>query len=221
MAKITNEFQLTHSRGVRRQKWGCCYEVNDFNSRTHVECDVEIQAQQPRTFYFNSRTHVECDIFGMIWKRGQNAFQLTHSRGVRLVEARPNVPGQIFQLTHSRGVRRRFANKQTGERDFNSRTHVECDQPKIKKSRWLAISTHALTWSATKQNRFRHQKQRISTHALTWSATKLHYATMIQYWISTHALTWSATGIAPTTPAIKTISTHALTWSATKQSPKL
>ena len=51
---------------------------------------------------------------------------------------------------HSRGVRPIVRNHNgLFISHFNSRTHVECD----------------------KQNRFRHQKQRISTHALTWSAT--------------------------------------------------
>ena len=60
-----------------------------------------------------------------------------------------DLANRSFQLTHSRGVRPAGIHHQTKAVHFNSRTHVECD----------------------KQNRFRHQKQRISTHALTWSAT--------------------------------------------------
>ena len=95
---------------------------------------------------------------------------------------------------HSRGVRPIVRNHNgLFISHFNSRTHVECD----------------------KQNRFRHQKQRISTHALTWSATfmifvwnsrqlnfnsRTHVECDNRSWrkinrilISTHALTWSAT----------------------------
>ena len=55
-----------------------------------------------------------------------------------------------FQLTHSRGVR----------------------LVKSKRSyHWMAISTHALTWSATNVDSAINDFQSISTHALTWSAT--------------------------------------------------
>ena len=56
--------------------------------------------------------------------------------------------------------------------DFNSRAHVERDSTKtMPNGRKSKISTHALTWSATK--RFKNMKLtiEISTHALTWSAT--------------------------------------------------
>ena len=55
--------------------------------------------------------------------------------------------------------------------DFNSRAHVErdasCKMPLI----CFAISTHALTWSATRGTISARSCQPISTHALTWSAT--------------------------------------------------
>ena len=93
---------------------------------------LEIQAQQPRTFYFNSRTHVECDVLPWVVRQNRPLFQLTHSRGVR--------PGRIgtcrqkleFQLTHSRGVRRAVRNNLKHWGNFNSRTHVECDMNTLK-----------------------------------------------------------------------------------------
>ena len=54
---------------------------------------------------FNSRTHVECDQNGVVITTEMEVFQLTHSRGVRLVERK----GKNSSL------------------NFNSRTHVECD----------------------------------------------------------------------------------------------
>ena len=101
--------------------------TNNFNSRTHVECDDAFFDGTLDEFNFNSRTHVECD--------------------PPVVPACPMAAA--FQLTHSRGVRQPLPVVPTTENNFNSRTHVECDptsdQPQLKKD----ISTHALTWSAT------------------------------------------------------------------------
>ena len=56
----------------------------------------------------------------------------------------------------------------------------------------------------------------ISTHTLTWSVTKdfLRYA--IGKIISTHTLTWSVTFLTLFYRATALISTHTLTWSVTK-----
>ena len=54
---------------------------------------------------------------------------------------------------------------------FNSRTHVECDGSRVSSYAILAISTHALTWSATISSGLTPRRCIISTHALTWSAT--------------------------------------------------
>ena len=144
------EFQLTHSRGVRLYFFSSSgTETADFNSRTHVECDLSASLGIPRkristhaltwsatSVYgrkpcpwqnFNSRTHVECDCGCQIGKRK--------------------------------------------EVDFNSRTHVECDNRcRLSRQRKI-ISTHALTWSATQLYYWHLADQIISTHALTWSAT--------------------------------------------------
>ena len=54
---------------------------------------------------------------------------------------------------------------------FNSRAHVERDPGCLAYRRMLAISTHALTWSATSTVKRVIKAWLISTHALTWSAT--------------------------------------------------
>ena len=149
-----------------------------------------------------------------------------------------------FQLTHSRGVRPPFLHFMIAQNDFNSRTHVECDrsncicgaciiQFQLTHSRGVrlrfilpfigvpAISTHALTWSATAFFTILSDIPVISTHALTWSATQS--ANRLSGWrkISTHALTWSATQSADRLSGWRKISTHALTWSATQSADRL
>ena len=62
-------FQLTHSRGVRPPDVPVLWLKNDFNSRTHVECDVVTVMVASHSTYFNSRTHVECDSKYCIKKR--------------------------------------------------------------------------------------------------------------------------------------------------------
>ena len=55
------EFQLTHSRGVRRLHILHLFSDSNFNSRTHVECDATAFNIVRDGADFNSRTHVECD----------------------------------------------------------------------------------------------------------------------------------------------------------------
>ena len=95
----TNEFQLTHSRGVRR------FSLSNFNSRTHVECDYD--CIDCHVEYYNISTHA-----------------LTWSATRRVC---CNVEQTKFQLTHSRGVRPGLIDVCPGCKNFNSRTHVECD----------------------------------------------------------------------------------------------
>ncbi len=59
------------------------------------------------------------------------------------------------------------------EKYFNSRAHVERDAHFLERIAHRAISTHALTWSATDCTYAGKKLVRISTHALTWSATLL------------------------------------------------
>ena len=98
-----------------------------------------------------------------------------------------------FQLTHSRGVRLGEYAVMWNKRNFNSRTHVECDEICLANRARKAISTHALTWSATFTYSRHPIRKRISTHALTWSATSINHLLPRPKRISTHALTWSAT----------------------------
>ena len=62
----------------------------------------------------------------------------------------PDIIMVPFQLTHSRGVRPSSGAIYAFSVNFNSRTHVECDKAWKLKSGRRIISTHALTWSATK-----------------------------------------------------------------------
>ena len=149
----------------------CSCSSRYFNSRTHVECDTNSGIIKRREINFNSRTHVECDSFRSFFFAPNAAFQLTHSRGVRPENRFQISPHIRFQLTHSRGVRLPGCRSHTAPVDFNSRTHVECDESGLAiavtdqhfnsrthvecdKSQGLVdgalqISTHALTWSAT------------------------------------------------------------------------
>ena len=125
--------------------------------------------------HFNSRAHVERD-----------------ARRFRIASARPS-----FQLTRSRGARHKQIEMAIKMVDFNSRAHVERDSTLAEISSCLSpISTHALTWSATKKGGQQRWQYIISTHALTWSATITGSTSNSQRKISTHALTWSATNVA-------------------------
>ena len=139
-------FQLTHSRGVRRATITVTIDdASDFNSRTHVECDARSGGINYEYQNFNSRTHVECDTPTSTEHVRRFGFQLTHSRGVRLGLYYHSPSFLSFQLTHSRGVRRLLI---------------------ICVKRWTDISTHALTWSATRSLNWQHRTCRIQlTHS--------------------------------------------------------
>ena len=55
-------FQLTHSRGVRPGLIDVCPGCKNFNSRTHVECDLGYITSKDLLDNFNSRTHVELSL---------------------------------------------------------------------------------------------------------------------------------------------------------------
>ncbi len=77
---------------------------------------------------------------------------------------------------------------------FNSRTHVECDITLHSQSQ----TSPGFQLTHSRGVRRRMQAGRIasiiSTHALTWSATLQAVLDELKEAISTHALTWSATG---------------------------
>ena len=193
-----SEFQLTRSRGARPSLYS-----------SPSSCISN----------FNSRAHVERDAFGLLLLFVSALFQLTRSRGARRNKRRLHSrPTTRFQLTRSRGARREgLLDEIIDQLDFNSRAHVERDSfVRHLRVYFLVISTHALTWSATKNWRKSQWKKSISTHALTWSATNEQPAADVQEVISTHALTWSATlKELRQKRKLNMISTHALTWSAT------
>ena len=148
----------------------------NFNSRTHVECDAFPFRTTFSLSNFNSRTHVECDydcIDCHVEYYNISTHALTWSATRRVC---CNVEQTKFQLTHSRGVRPGLIDVCPGCKNFNSRTHVECDEICLANRARKAISTHALTWSATSINHLLPRPKRISTHALTWSATPDQFA---------------------------------------------
>ncbi len=109
---------------------------------------------------------------------------------------------------------RLFLRQHTG--NFNSRAHVERDSAKNLRMRFLPISTHALTWSATKSGVKVDGAHIISTHALTWSATSCHdYGNRCLDYFNSRAHVERDVSILPLKTLYRRISTHALTWSAT------
>ena len=142
-----------------------------FNSRTHVECDYD--CIDCHVEYYNISTHA------LTWSATrrvccnveQTKFQLTHSRGVRpgLIDVCPGSKN-FNSRTHVECDLGYITSKDLLD-NFNSRTHVECDEICLANRARKAISTHALTWSATFTYSRHPIRKRISTHALTWSAT--------------------------------------------------
>ena len=145
-------------------------------------------------------------------------FQLTRSRGARPGLLKTAAAWTTFQLTRSRGarltlhllLRRPCLN-------FNSRAHVERDLgDSVSKIKTQFISTHALTWSATREimtftkkwlnfNSRAHVERDI-TFVINWITfenfnSRAHVERDKEdlheldsgLSISTHALTWSAT----------------------------
>ncbi len=80
-------------------------EYNNFNPRTHEECDAERRANYECEFYFNPRTHEECDA---------NVVNRAHKRvnfNPRTHEECDTAKNIVVGLLT----------------DFNPRTHEECD----------------------------------------------------------------------------------------------
>ena len=182
----------------------------DFNSRTHVECDIGLTTTERRLFISTHALTWSATCTESIFSRQSSGFQLTHSRGVRRYAQSRKICQESFQLTHSRGVRPfsdspfpffAYFNSRTHVEcdisdtipnvfglDFNSRTHVECD---------LAIC-FILCYNGNFNSRTHvecdHRSEpcaassRISTHALTWSATcRLYRQRKIKKFQLTHS----------------------------------
>src|SRR5690625_2949528 len=61
--EIDYKFQSTHPCRVRRRAAGTVSAIfENFNPRTHVECDGNKDTRPFQIYDFNPRTHVECDL---------------------------------------------------------------------------------------------------------------------------------------------------------------
>ena len=190
--------------------------ASDFNSRTHVECDRIANAiDEVRDISTHALTWsaTSSHIGSCAFLCG---FQLTHSRGVRLVWLDVAVLIIVFQLTHSRGVRPTSPDSLHSPKNFNSRTHVECDPWLLDLPICIKISTHALTWSATVRH-IAHQCAFINfnsrTHVECDGAPRPPIKMPVYFNSRTH-VECDRDGATPAADCTK-ISTHALTWSAT------
>ena len=189
-------FQFTQSRGLRPLK--VChaqYSCHNFNSRSHVDCDLWPDVRHGQEPYFNSRSHVDCDATAYPLSLNSSIFQFTQSRGLRRNEPESVLPHVVFQFTQSRGLRPTF---------WPVLVFVSC------------ISIHAVTWTATLYSIRDLVKPLISIHAVTWTATfcsricclRLRYFNSRSHVdcdllhqpvlhppvsISIHAVTWTAT----------------------------
>ncbi len=147
------EFQLTRSRGARLTSINLLYDYFHFNSRAHVERDVSSSKILLIIVYFNSRAHVERDnpyIDGIKW--------LSHFNSRAHVE-RDSIDVNLlvfYTYFNSRAHVERDHNEVLNAVtiiDFNSRAHVERDIILQEVIIMATISTHALTWSATRPAR--------------------------------------------------------------------
>ena len=125
--RCTPQFQLTHSRGVRPQIHFLLLQCHHFNSRTHVECDGVCRSKIDK---LNISTHA------LTW----SATGAMEDGELKTVDfnSRTHVECDMIFAFSCRTVD-----------NFNSRTHVECDPKFIFYFYNVTISTHALTWSAT------------------------------------------------------------------------
>ena len=117
---------LTRSATQKYQKR--CNIHNDFNPRTHKECDILQSFLNCMDIKFQS-THSQGvrPSSGAIYNN-VIAFQSTHSQGVRHKVMQYIYSAGKFQSTHSQGVRRfKLKPYKHNFMNFNPRTHKECD----------------------------------------------------------------------------------------------
>ena len=107
---------------VRRHK------LAHFNSRAHVERDRKFHIDKTMADDFNSRAHVERDGSEMLAAMLMKNFN-----------SRAHVERDRFQIDFRKSTTH-----------FNSRAHVERDRSSRAIASTVSISTHALTWSATR-----------------------------------------------------------------------
>ena len=118
--------------------------ASDFNSRTHVECDRlilnvnHVAKISTHALTWSATVPMGTDVFSvqisthaLTWSATALQMQLTRYG--------------TFQLTHSRGVRPTSPDSLHSPKNFNSRTHVECDgapRPPIKMPVYFNSRTH-------------------------------------------------------------------------------
>ena len=120
------QFQSTHPRGVRHQKWSGTYAVAYFNPRTHVGCDCADSERLSFFYNFNPRTHVGCDTD--VNGQSRLGFISIHAPTWGATLTTPHdTTERPFQSTHPRGVRLCLVVSCPRTNNFNPRTHVGCD----------------------------------------------------------------------------------------------
>ena len=143
-------FQSTHPRGVRLTIQTLSVGEENFNPRTHVGCDWNIN----------------CD-----WSALGGEFQSTHPRGVRRRCCPCWYLTRYFNPRTHVGCDARPSYTYIRVAYFNPRTHVGCDTNTEIIRSCRVISIHAPTWGATPSEVELMSAQSISIHAPTWGAT--------------------------------------------------
>ena len=136
MVSITGlTFQSTHSRGVRRHG-GRVPRVDKKFQSTHSRgvrhyWSDEMLEPAEISIHALTRSATPSLLFLMCASVG---FQSTHSRGVRPTPAFVSASLIVFQSTHSRGVRLAESENDADGKDFNPRTHEECDRYRYRRN---------------------------------------------------------------------------------------
>ncbi len=123
-----------------------------------------------------------------------NFYPRPHMEGDCLMPRHPVAPTSYFYpRPHMEGDLYHWCNF-SRDGNFYPRPHMEGDNLGGEcPENCIVISTHALTWRATKYTPRHQMTKNISTHALTWRATRPLAKKPQEPRISTHALTWRAT----------------------------
>ena len=100
---------------------------NNFNPRTHEECDLAVESFRKGNNNFNPRTHEECDFIKSDLPELQSIsiHALTRSATIKRVRIAHPRCISIHALTRSATAQSRWC--VVGVFDFNPRTHEECD----------------------------------------------------------------------------------------------
>ena len=108
------EFQLTHSRGVRRVFFNSVRDYANFNSRTHVECDYIFWRIRSKSTISTHALTWSATIWTILF--GVASLISTHALTWSATQRNPHKNAlHLFQLTHSRGVRPAFLTCKSGK----------------------------------------------------------------------------------------------------------